>query len=313
MAISGAASLFYEGWGQPIPRVLGYLAPAVLLIVLGLIALRRPAPGGTLLLVAAAGAGAWWVRSRVAREVAPLDVLLATALVTYAPIIVAALLFLLEARHRRLLRAEGARARRGLLRRWREALLVAIPALAVAVLSARQLPALLARHDDGQRGSRVIAGNGITLTWAPLGPGWNWQTPHSEYPSWHSLANYGDPPAERCAYLNEDGSALLAAPAGIWRMPTADEIARSLTRGGENAECAWDGRSHHSACRTPPDKETPLWAPDQAPIYYWSSEGPDRATAFAVNYTGGISTLPRARANSAVGFRCVKAAGGPSR
>ena len=252
------------------------------------------------------GAAAIWIGGRLRSEIAPLDVLLVTALLMVGPVIVAALLFLLEARHRRLLREEGAPSpSRWLGRHWREVLLVAAPVITVANLSVQQVPALLARHDDGLRGARTIAGNGVTLVWAPQGPGWNWQAPGEGYPTWESLTRHGQPPLDRCAYLNEDATALLAVPVRVWRLPTADEIVRSLTRKGRNAGCAWDRRTPHAACRTAPDKETPLWAPDQAPIYYWSSDTPDATAAFAVNYTGGISALPRARPLG-VGFRCVK-------
>jgi hypothetical protein len=111
---------------------------------------------------------------------------------------------------------------------------------------------------------------------------------------------------ERCAYLDEPGMMLAADPPRIWRLPTADEIVRSLTRSGRNAGCAWDGRAPHAECRTEPDKETPLWAPNQPPIYYWSAQAAGPTTAFAVNYTGGISVLPQSRPGLGVGFRCVK-------
>lgn len=89
-------------------------------------------------------------------------------------------------------------------------------------------------------------------------------------------------------------------------MPAVDEVVRSLTRGGSHAGCTWDGKAHHASCRTPPDKETPLWAPDQAPIYYWSAQEADASTAFAVNYTGGISSLPKSMEGVGIGFRCVR-------
>jgi hypothetical protein len=307
-ATSGAASLFYEGWGQPVSRMPSYLAPAAALLIVGLVALRWPRAGSVLLLVGGTAAVSRWLVTRMQRGIAPADVLIVQALVMVGPIVVAALSFLFEARHRRLLRQEGVPApRRWLARRWREFLLVGAPAVGVAVLSVQQLPALLARHDDGQRGSRVIAGNGVTLVWAPQGPGWNWREPGVGQPSWQALTEYGSPPAGRCAYLSEDGTSLLDKPAHIWRVPTPDEIVRSLTRGGANAGCEWDGRAWHAACRTPPDKETPLWAPDEAPIYYWSNREAGAASAFAVNYTGGLGVLPKAGGGLGVGFRCVRA------
>ena len=306
-AVTGTGSLFYEGWGQPVPYLLRYTAPALVLLALGLVALRWPAGGGVLLLLVALGAGAWWVLWQVGRGMAPLEILLVTALTMIAPLIGAALLFLFEARHRRCSQEEGALpSSRWLGRQWRSVLLVVMPSMGVAILSAQQLPALLARQDDGQRGARIVTGNGVTLMWAPQGPGWNGHLPGAPFPTWESLAHHGTASLERCAYLDEQGLTLLATPTRIWRMPTADEIVRSLTRNAQNAGCAWDGRSPHAACRTAPDKETPLWAPNQAPIYYWSAQTAGPTTAVAVNYTGGISALPRSAPDLGIGFRCVR-------
>ncbi len=314
VAFTGTASLFYEGWGQPIARMAGYLAPALALLALFLVALRWPRAGGALLLGAGFVAWALWLTVQVQRGMAPLGQLLFSAAMLLGPVVLAALLFLLEGRHRRLLREEGVAASpRWIVRSYRYVLLVGVPLLGVSILAVQQLPGLLARHDDGLRGARVIEGNGVTLEWAPRGAGWNSDEPGTGPLSWESLTRHGGSSNDRCAFLSEDGASLLSAPAASWRLPTADEIVLSLTRGGTNAGCAWDRRSPHAACRTPPDKETPLWAPDEAPIYYWSSEEADRTTAFAVNYTGGISVLPKSMRG--IGFRCVRdvaAAGSPS-
>lgn len=75
-----------------------------------------------------------------------------------------------------------------------------------------------------------------------------------------------------CRYLSADGSTLMTEPQGIWRMPMTDEIVRSLARHGQNAGCAWDGETGWADCEITPDKETPLWAPNQPTIYYWSAD-----------------------------------------
>ena len=80
----------------------------------------------------------------------------------------------------------------------------------------------------------------------------------------------------------------------MWRMPTVNEIVRALSRGGADAGCTWDGRSPHSTCRTLPDKEPPLWAPDETPIYDWAGQEATAGRALAVNDTGAISVLPKA-------------------
>jgi hypothetical protein len=231
-----------------------------------------------------------------------------------SPVVLAALLYLLEARHRRLLFDEGARAPRlWIARNWRPVLLVTVPLGVTAFLAAGQLPALLARHDDGLRTARTIRSGEVDLVWAPPGPGWNQRERTGAYPAWNALLRHGRLGLDRCAYLSEDGTALLDAPAHRWRMPAVHEIVGALSRGGTSAGCTWDGRSPHAACRAEPDKETPLWAPDQAPIYYWSGQEASAGSAFAVNYTGGVGVLPKSRDDLGVGFRCVKpAAGNPA-
>jgi hypothetical protein len=326
LCFMGAASMFYEGWGQPFPLLLIYLIPGAACFTLCLVALRWPLAGAILLFAAGAIAGAWWLLEQLERDGLSVQVAISLAII-FGPVILAACLFLLEARHQRLLREEGVRpSPRWIARNVRYLLVAGIPLLTVAILSAMRLPEVLSRHDDGLRGARLIEGNGVTLVWAPQGPGWNRTERDGEYPSWNMIASYGVPPIgvkttgggvqlrsepadmERtsiCAYLTEDGTTLRAEPFYIWRMPTADEIVRSLTRDGVSAGCAWDGQATHASCRTPPDKETPLWAPDQPPIYYLAVDVPDEEHALGVNYTGGITH--HRRSSRGQGFRCVKA------
>jgi hypothetical protein len=324
-SVTAVFSFFYEGWGQSVATAAVYLVPPVLLVGVCAAGVRQPKVGGLLLLAGGAATGAWWLwRQAASGGLTP--IILQTAVVFFAPVLLTGGLFLLEARHRRLLAAEGV----GPSSRWwggnyRLALVAGIPILAVAIVLAQQLPDLLARHDDGLRGTRTIAGNGVTLVWAPEGPGWNWRQTGGGYPSWSMLATYGVSPVglkpktgprepdagagamERtglCGYLSEDGTSLLPEAIFAWRLPTADEVVRSLTRGGTSAGCTWDGRSPHASCERPPDKETPLWAPDQAPIYYLTSNVAGAGYALGVNYTGGVTPH---RKSSGVGYRCVKA------
>ena len=109
-----------------------------------------------------------------------------------------------------------------------------------------------------------------------------------------------------CAYLGEDGASLLDRPLGLWRMPTADEMVRSLSRDGVNAGCAWSGKPGFSPCRTTPDKETPLWAPDQSPIYYWAADEAAADQAWYVAYNGAVQRQPKSFGNPRHGYRCVR-------
>lgn len=325
LAYACTASMYYEGWGQPFPALLSYVVPWVTCLVLCLVAVRSPLIGSALLFAAGAIGGAWWLNMQAGRGGMSTQVIL-TFVILFGPVIVASVLFLLEARHRRLLREEAIEpSPRWLARNYRLLLLIGAPILVVVIVSAMRLPQLLSRLDDGFRGARIIRGNGVTLVWAPRGPGWNWLQPGEGYVSWDMIALYGVLPVglegkdrsdlagaspedmqhnSLCAYLDPDGKELLAKPSYVWRMPTADEIVRSLTRGGENAGCAREGSAPYAECSRTPDKETPLWAPDQPPIYYWAAEEYDATSAYCVNYAGGLNRQPKS--SRTVGFRCVK-------
>jgi hypothetical protein len=108
-----------------------------------------------------------------------------------------------------------------------------------------------------------------------------------------------------CGYLNAEGTALMAEPQHVWRMPTVDEFVRSLNRRGAHAGCVWSGARGPSTCRVQPEKETPLWAPDQQPIYMWTTEQ-SADKAWFVNYLGYVSAQPKGFGNPRHGYRCVK-------
>jgi hypothetical protein len=305
VSVAAVYSYFYEGWGQGIAAAAAYLAPPALVVGLSAAAMRWPLAGGVLCLAGGCIAGSWWLWRQAASNGVN-AIVIQTAVVFFGPLLLLGGLFLLDARHRRQQAAEGTRPPTQWWRRhYRVALVVGVPIVAVAIAPARQLPDLIARHDDGLRGARTIAGNGVTLTWAPEGPGWNRRQADGAYLSWDAIARYGGSGAGLCGHLNEDGTALLPTPVRVWRLPTSDEVVRSLTRGGVNAACTWDGRADHARCAMPPDKETPLWAPDQPAIYYLTADEAGAEHVLGVNYTGGITPHRR---TSGVGYRCVRPA-----
>jgi hypothetical protein len=110
-----------------------------------------------------------------------------------------------------------------------------------------------------------------------------------------------------CLYLSEDGLTLETEPQNIWRMPTVDDYARSFARHGENAGCIWHGEGHNKMeCEILPDKETPLWAPDLDPIYYWASDEYNDREAYFVSYNGWVNTAYKTGGNPRHSYRCVR-------
>jgi hypothetical protein len=220
------------------------------------------------------------------------------------------------------------------LSNWRYVLLIGAPVIVVVGVSVAMLPTVLTRVDDGDRSARLIEGNGVALVWAPEGPGWNWKQPWGGYPSWQEIALYGVPPigmedkegygrqpdgetvfatgdemdqTHLCRYLSADGMTLLDEPQDVWRMPTTDEVVRSLGRHGENAGCAWRGEYRTQvACDIRPDKESPLWSTDVPVIYYWTADEHDERSGYFVAFNGSVNATFKRGGNPRHGYRCVK-------
>ncbi|MBD3258595.1 hypothetical protein GF377_09200 [candidate division GN15 bacterium] len=325
----GTAEMFYEGWGQPFPAPLAYLIPGVACLILALAAVRFPAIGGCLLIVIGAAFTAWWISVQFSRGADW------TALISMFPvsgmIVFTGVLFLVDSRYRRRLRESGLpRPAQWWRRNLRYLITAGVPLLTMAITAAANLPTVLGRDDDGYRGQRVIEGNGVTLVWAPEGPGWNWKQDFGGYPSWNSLALYGAEPVGLdwrdkldsdsahattddmretclCAYLSDDGTQLLDTAQHIWRMPTTLEVVRSLVRDGEHVSADWDGETRSASFDVMPDKETPLWDPTAPPVYYWTADELSYTEAYYVSYNGlGVTAQNKRWGNPRHGYRCVR-------
>jgi len=333
----GVGEMYYEGWWGAWHNRLPYLGASAICMALLLIALTWPRLGGWILVAGGGGFTAWrWTKQAQLGELTP------AWMVSWFPIsgliVVTGLFFLWEGRYRWQCRAGGWTPPRRWLRRNLRTLVTCAPPLLTAILvSAYFFPFLRARFDDGDRSIQRIEGNGVSLVWAPQGPGWNWHplAGRGRYPSWDDLARYGLPPAGiheepkrvgegapatagdmettgLCGYLNKDGTILMPEAQGIWRLPTADEVVRTLVGSGGNAGCTWDGVSYSADCQRQPNKDTPLWAADASPVYYWTADDHEGGGAWCVPYTGGlryggsIHTQPKNWGNSRHGFRCVR-------
>jgi hypothetical protein len=331
--------MYYEGWWGGWYNRLPYLVPGAVFLVFTLLAIARPGVGGWALITVGGTVFVWW-SNKVG--FASDHLFIAFMLGGLAALI--GVLFLFEARHQQYLRAEGwTPPARWFRRNLRYVVALTAPLLTAILTTVFFVPLLITRFDDGDRGARLIEGNGVTLVWAPVGPGW----PEGIGPSqavgkllpgtnlsWNDIAFYGVPPVGfgdkpgyedvdatgadmeatgLCRYLSEDGTTLTPEPQDVWRMPTTDEIVRSLVQGGEHAGCAWDGESTSANCIRQPNKDTPLWASDSSSIYYWSADEYDEESAWYVPYTGGglyggvIGHQPKSWGNPRHGFRCVRA------
>ncbi|MCB0077122.1 MAG: hypothetical protein KDD73_06825 [Anaerolineales bacterium] len=175
------------------------------------------------------------------------------------------------------------------------ALALALP-LAVLIL-AGAAPALRVaqRVDDGNRQAREVVGNGVTLVWAPAGPGW---PPRGT--DWYEAQ-------ETCDHLAADGLTVAATSQAIWRLPTVDEAVRSMALHGQNSGGVWDAARSVARYEMTPDKESPLWDLHSQVIYWWTATALDEARAYIIVYDGKVWPRTKTFGPAYLAFRCVKA------
>jgi hypothetical protein len=148
------------------------------------------------------------------------------------------------------------------------------------------------RIDDGYHGARVVEGQGVRLRWAPAGPGWP-----ERGMNWNQARNI-------CAHLSSDGISVEDSEQNIWRLPTAEELVRSVSLHGENAGGVWDAHGVASY-RITPDKESPLWNRYSLMIYWWSATEVNEERAYRFAYDGRAMATLKSAGPAYYGFRCV--------
>ena len=173
-------------------------------------------------------------------------------------------------------------------------LALGLPLLALVVSGIEPALRVSQRLDDGNLQARLVEGNGLRLIWAPDGPGWP-----QEGAEWAEAQRV-------CAYLSEDGLTLAPVAQHTWRLPTADEAVRSMTRRGQNSGGTWDAANGKATYETTPDKEPPLWNVYSQVIYWWTATEVDKDRAYIIAYDGKVWPRSKELAPAYLGFRCVK-------
>ncbi|MFC1961118.1 hypothetical protein ACFLYO_10450 [Chloroflexota bacterium] len=330
--------LFYEGWWGPWYYRAPYLIPGAVCLLITFFVLTWPRIFGWITIILSGVFTAWWL-SMLSSRVGGLSLLAILSLLPMSGmlILVGALLLLEARRQRQRQRTCWVPPRHPLRRYWRYVIGIGIPLVIALVMVIFNIWLHTLRVNDGYQGERLIEGNGVRLIWAPSGPGWatgpDWQGINDgtvpEFPSWNHIALYGLAPVgfedkliledrqfasgeefaeyNLCRYLSADGFSLLDEQQNIWRLPTANEVVRSLIWRGENAGCTWDGISPKSTCASPfTHKDTPLWDLDRSAVYYWVADEYNRQEAYYVSCTGYVNHQPKNWGNSRHGFRCVR-------
>ena len=180
-------------------------------------------------------------------------------------------------------------------RRWAYAITAGLPCLTLLFFAIEPVLRISGRVDDGNYGARQVTGNGITLVWAPQGPGY----PLRGGVIWSEAVR-------RCHYLSTDGAVVQGAPVDVWRLPTVGEAVRSMQRHNQPAGGTWNASLGQATYLIMPDKETPLWNPHSMVIYWWTATEFDATRAYRAVYSGLITPYPKNMAADYFSFRCVR-------
>lgn len=173
-------------------------------------------------------------------------------------------------------------------------LIVGLPLLTLVVCGIEPVLRVSQRINDGNLEARQVDGNGVSLIWAPAGPGWPRQGM-----DWHEARDV-------CRHLLEDGNTMADEPQNIWRLPTVDEAVRSMARHGENSGGLWDAQDAQATYRVRPDKESPLWDIHSQVIYWWMETVVDEDRAYMIVYDGKVWPRDKSFGPAYLGYRCVK-------
>ena len=181
-------------------------------------------------------------------------------------------------------------------KKWAYRLIILIPLIIILAISIPQGIKVSQRLDSGETGMQIVEGNGVTLAWAPRGPGWP-----DQGVSWQEAM-------EICKYLSQDGTLIMEEEQNIWRLPTIDEAVRSMMLHGENVEGVWNAEDEEAIYVKTPDKESPLWDVHSQVIYYWTQNTSikDENQAYIIVYNGAVYDKRKIDGQSYLSFRAVK-------
>jgi hypothetical protein len=178
-------------------------------------------------------------------------------------------------------------------RSWAWRCLIWLPLIAMVTFGAGPGWMAMHRFDDGNYGMRTVNGNGVTLVWAPQGPGWP-----AGGATWYGAM-------DSCAHLAADGRTLADSVQGVWRLPTVDEAVRSLVFRGQNAGGTWDPVLWRAQYRTTPDKDSPLWKVHSNVIYWWTGTATGGERAYYISNNGYVVEFAKKGRPGYLAFRCV--------
>lgn len=283
-AFWGINEAFHEGWWAAtlagrLLQTAAYMVPMAICLAMGALAIRWPIIGGTIYFLLGA-----IFSVLVFGELSPdfrLQAVLSWLPVTLLVVGVGVMWWFGQPRPLRLAYL----------------IFVGIPLLTALGFGVYPAYKVSTRHTDVSLEAQLVQGDGVSLIWAPAGPGWVRSARESA--DWLEAVDF-------CSRLNKDGTHLLDEPQNLWRLPTVEEAVRSMARHGVNSDGSWDAQAKRAIYEVQPDKEPPLWDPFAETIYWWTATEDGEDEAFTIVYNGGVWSRPKTLGMGSQGFRAVK-------
>jgi hypothetical protein len=291
-AFWGAFESFHEGWyfeslGENLVLTLKYISLMLIFMLLTALAIRWHRVGGILYELFGIGFFVWILMTR---KVLNVWVVASWMPVLLPPLFLGPLFWFGRVRPRRLAYAVA----------------LLFPLSVAALFAVEPVFRIAGRVDDGNRGTRIVEGNGVRLVWAPEGPGWPNPDPHDG--TW--AAEWRGPTWEEarriCLHLTADGKSVAEMPQHIWRLPTVDEAVRSMARHGKNCRGVWNGTFALAFYARKPDKEPPLWNPYSPVIYWWTASERNAGRAYSIDFNGNVYSRSKVSTMGSQAFRAVR-------
>ena len=188
-----------------------------------------------------------------------------------------------------------------------------------------------------------VQGNGIDATFSAKGPGWYYSNraplifEGKEYAglSYNEIALFGKEPIgfegknygndyngssesiyyatqqdfheyNMFRYIDFGGVELTREIQDCWRLPSINEYVRLLKYREKNAGGFFDTQEGKAYYYMTPDKDAPIWAPEEMVIYYWTSTSAGDTEAYDITYSGQVRKISKITKQDYRGYRAVR-------
>ncbi len=334
----GVGESFHEGWYLPYTHIIFYFIPFLILLGTMVLSIYLPLAGGILI----TAVGILYILFTAIRSGQRHGNLSTSFWAVSAVIVIPGLLFIFDYILKK--RQKYRESRMTIFKnRWKLLVVIGLSLILIVGVGIPLLVRNLGRLPLKSYDEVTIESNGTVIIMAGDGPGWYYSNENpiefkgEQYKafSWNEIALFGMDPVgfegkrygpdyngtgdsiyyatrkdfERYnmfRYINCGGDMLTEEIQDCWRLPAAEEYASLFMYRGQNCGGYFDKKEGRAYYSKTPDKEGPIWAPDEMVIYYWTSDSADDTNAYDITYSGEVREITKITKQDYRGWRAVR-------